>query len=677
MTEEVNMESPTIPFSLVAATGATTVVLGSALAYVLLNRNKSEQETGEAIIESSGEIDREEYPGGRISIYYATQTGTAEAFARQLEDEGADHGFLIDVIDMEDVEVDDLLSEDRRDGNKAKAIFLTSTYGEGEPPDNANAFVTEMESRLVMQNATEEEKKESDGSFVNADLTDLDYCVFGLGNTQYEHFNAMGKVFDAKLERLGGNRIAPLGLGNDDDDIEADFETWKDEVLWPKLEKLYLKEGTKVERKKEVKDLPETPYHVEFLSVATKPKTLTDSEIHSSSKRYFSAVKCPVTVNRELRTPLDSGSTKHVEIDVSKAMKFSYETADNLGVIPVNRTEVVESVANSLGYDLDAIFSISASQNHEWHGAPFPMPISIRDVLLNYCDLTSGPRRSELKLLACYATDPIDKTALSRMSSKEGKAEYREKVTNSHVGLVDILKMCPSIEAPLQHFLAFCPRLLPRYYTISSSSSLHPKSVHLTVAVTETIKKDGSVYKGICSSHLAKASSVRVFNRESTFRLPKDTTNPIIMIGPGTGVAPMRALLQERAYQRDVLKKDVGANILYFGCKKANMDYLYDDEFEGMKKEGLINKLYLAFSRETSKKIYVQHLLEKNSEDTWNLMNNQNAYIYVCGGVRMGGDVGETLRRICVLHGNLSTDAAKEFMTNLANNGRYVQELWA
>merc|ERR1712087_704263 len=112
------------------------------------------------------------------------------------------------------------------------------------------------------------------------------------------------------------------------------------------------------------------------------------------------------------------------------------------------------------------------------------------------------------------------------------------------------------------------------------------------------------------------------------------------------GVAPMRALLQERKYQRDVLKKKVGSNVLYFGCKKASMDYLYEDEFQGMEKDKVINQLYLAFSRETSKKVYVQHLLENNAKETWKLINDQNAYIYVCGGVRMGADVGDALRRI-------------------------------
>jgi NADPH-ferrihemoprotein reductase len=370
-----------------------------------------------------------------------------------------------------------------------------------------------------------------------------------------------------------------------------------------------------------------------------------------------------------------------VEIDVSNAKGLSYHTADNLGVLPLNNTAVVEAVAKCLNYDLNAGFIVKCAPNQEWHGAPFPMPISIRECLSRYCDLTSAPRRSDLKLLALYAKDPTDKKALMRMSSKEGKAEYREKILDAHVGLVDLLHLCPSIEAPLEHFLAFCPRMLPRYYTISSSSSVHPKEVHLTVAVTETLKKDGTIFKGVCSSFLAGVvagkSTVRVFNRESTFRLPKDASKPILMIGPGTGVAPMRALLQERAYLRDVKMEELGENVLYFGCKKASLDYLYEDEMAKLQSDGVLNKLYVAYSREQSEKVYVQHLLAKNASETWNLVDSQGAFIYVCGGVKMGNDVAEALRNICVSQGKQTAESAKRYMDKLASEGRFVQELWA
>jgi NADPH-ferrihemoprotein reductase len=381
----------------------------------------------------------------------------------------------------------------------------------------------------------------------------------------------------------------------------------------------------------------------------------------------------------------------HVEIDISQAKNITknltYETADNFGVLPLNDERVVQSVAESLGYDLNAVFSLKAAPSHEWHGAPFPMPISIKQCLTGCLDLTSAPRRSDLKLLVQYARDPLDRQALLRLSSKEGKPEYKEKITGGYVGIVDLLNLCPSLSIPLEHLISICHFMLPRYYTISSSSSVYPEEVHLTVAVTEEKRKDGSFFHGVCSTHLANVKAnakIRVFNRPSSFRLPKDTSRPIIMIGPGTGVAPMRALLQERRHQRQTTttqnnsKSTDGANILYFGCKKANLDYLYEEELRTFQKEGVLTKLYVAFSREQpTKKVYVQHLLSQNAKETWELIDSESASIYVCGGVKMGHDVTEALKEILSTQGEMSFSDAKDYLAKLASDGRFVQELWA
>jgi len=439
--------------------------------------------------------------------------------------------------------------------------------------------------------------------------------------------------------------------------------------------------------------LPDCKYVVEYHDGvdAEREKKLPLDQVHGPSRHFFTAVDCPVTVVRELRRDTTSGeSTVHVEIDISQAPatsdsvheRFSYETADNLGVLAVNDPAVVESVAESLGYDLDAVFSLGAAPGHDWNGAPFPMPVSVRECLTRYCDLTSAPLRSDLKQLAAYAKDPTDRNALLRMSSKEGKAEYREKILDAHVGLVDLLRRCPSIEIPLEHLLAnICPLLQTRFYTISSSSSVHPGTIHLTLAVTRFDRGDGSVFNGVCSTHIARStpgiSKLRVFNRPSTFRLPDDPTRPVIMVGPGTGIAPMRALIQERAHQRTVRQLDVGPNILYFGCRKAAEDFIYEDELKALQESGDLTELHLAFSRQQKDKVYVQHLLQQNAEETWRYIDTDGAYLYVCGGVRMGHDVSNALKEIFVAEGGMSADAAKEYLSKLTDEGRFVQELWS
>eukprot|EP00934_Nitzschia_sp_Nitz4_P007819 Nitzschia sp. Nitz4//scaffold176_size46146//23793//25694//NITZ4_007192-RA/size46146-processed-gene-0.34-mRNA-1//-1//CDS//3329539015//7809//frame0 len=621
----------------------------------------------------------QKYPGGHIIIYFGTQTGTAESFAQQLEREGEDHGFAISVVDMEDTTESGSLSyfmEDspfgEKDGSSPRAIFLTSTYGEGDPTDNANALVKLCKKTL-------EEKPESKV------LQGLEFCVFGLGNKEYEHYNAMGKFFDAAFSTLGATRIMPLGLGDDDADLEGDFETWKDQ-MWKCLKDRYLK-GVSLPTHKVDEDsakLPECEYVVEYLEKGTPLANVQDfsaDQVHGSCRPFFSAVDCPVTVNRELRSAKDRGSTKHVEIDISKT-DLSYNTADNLGVLPLNDPKVVESVAASLGYDLDAVFVVRGAPNHEWHGAPFPTPCTVRECLTRYLDLTSGPRRSDLKLLSQYATDKLDRQALLRLSSKEGKQEYKDKITKHYVGLVQLFDMCKSLKIPLEHLITICHFQMPRFYTISSSSSLHPKSVHLTVALTEHERpKGGPMFRGVCSNHLASAdpssSMVRVLIRPSTFRLPEDPSRPILMIGPGTGIAPMRALLQERKFQKEQQNLPVGKNVLYFGCKKSHLDYLYQSELEAYEAEGILDELRLAFSREQITKVYVQHLLLENAEETYQLIQKEQGSIYVCGAVRMGQDVLQALQEIWVEKGEMSFPEAKDALAKLSSSGRFIQELWA
>lgn len=611
-----------------------------------------------------------------------------------------------------------------REGNvvegRSRAIFLVATYGEGEPTDNAQQFVEMMKSKSgirdiynledsglisvdscvrmgveVEEEDGEEEKKNDSGSSSNdmildsrSFLSDLDYAVFGLGNKQYEHYNNMSRFMDASLAKCGASRIAPLGLGDDDDDLEGDFENWKDNVLWPALTEKFVKGGAAdalaaARKNNDVLELPDCPYEVEYLEDGASRKVDLDM-IQTSSKHYMQAWDCPIVASRELRDPSDPGSTVHMEIDISKHMSsLKYQTADNLGILPKNDSALVELVAKSLSFDLDQLFHLtpSAGETATKHTLPFPTPCTVRDCLERYCDLTGSPRRSDLKQLAPYARDEMDRKALLRMSSKEGKAEYKEKIVEGHVGIGDIVtRLCPSIVCPLEHFIMVCPRLQPRYYTISSSSTVHPKTIHITYALLESEQKDGGKFTGLCSgylSSLSKGDMVRVFVRDSTFRLPKQPERPIIMIGPGTGIAPMRALLQERAYERKSIGDVQGPNILYFGCKNRSLDYIYRDELEAFSNDGTMTELHLAFSREQAEKVYVQHLLAQRGAETWKLIDDGKASIFVCGAVKMGADVDHTLQDIMVQHGGMSREKAKAYLGKLQTAGRFVQELWS
>jgi NADPH-ferrihemoprotein reductase len=404
-----------------------------------------------------------------------------------------------------------------------------ATYGEGEPTDNAVSFIRFLkeESEVDYCSVDDDEEKKGDESVrdLSESFNSLEFAVFGLGNRQYEQFNATGKLVNTLLEKCGCSRIASIGIGDDDNDLEGDFESWKDKVLWPILKKRY-----GVEKFECIADtcqkLPECHYTVEFLDGPSTAKQEANHHAPLASKHYFTASECCVTEKRELRSPVDGGSTLHLEID---STSMEYKTADNLAILPVNDDATIEKVAKALGYNPSTYFKLLPAKGHESKfAALFPTPCTVYECLARYCDLLGPPRRSELKLLAQYATDPICKKALIRLASKEGKAEYKEKVMDAKLGIVDIIsKLCPSIEMPLEHFVSVCPRLQPRYYTISSSSSVYPKSIHATVSVLSEEKENGSTFKGVCSGYLSDMitdGKVRAFVRDSTFRLPTDVS---------------------------------------------------------------------------------------------------------------------------------------------------------
>eukprot|EP00815_Leptocylindrus_aporus_P005913 CAMPEP_0116075498 /NCGR_PEP_ID=MMETSP0322-20121206/16662_1 /TAXON_ID=163516 /ORGANISM="Leptocylindrus danicus var. apora, Strain B651" /LENGTH=689 /DNA_ID=CAMNT_0003565551 /DNA_START=174 /DNA_END=2243 /DNA_ORIENTATION=+ len=619
------------------------------------------------------------YPNGELMLIYGTQTGSAEVFCRQIEMEAQDHGYKPIIMDLGDCAGEDfreyvLAQIDRDTGfdldKPVKCAFLVSTYGEGEPPDTALPFC-----ELITAKA--DDSGDRDPNY----LAGFEFCVFALGSTEYEHFAACGKLVDQKLGMIGAHRIVPLTLGDDNQDIEGDFEEWKENKFWPALDRDSdaLKQGDSTEP-----SVAKVPFVVDFVDSSVpnvdRRRGFPAETVVNSARPYFESYDCPIKKSKELRKGISNGSTLHIDIDISRHLDLSYETADNLAVLPINDIEKVQVVANKLGLSLEDRFVVEPVPGKEaGFKHMFPTPCTVEEYLSRYCDITSAPRRSELKALAAFAADEGEKQQLMQIASSVDF--YHEAIVESKVGLVDLItSKFPSVDIPFSNFVNMCPRLQPRYYTISSSSSVSPNTVSITVSVLDEKMVGGGRFKGVCSNHLAnlkRNGSARIFIRPSTFRLPQDTTRPIILIGPGTGIAPMRALLHERAYQKNVLGKEIGKNVLYFGCKKRNVDYLYSNEIEAFKNDGIISDLHLAFSRERRQKVYVQYLLAKNKEEVCDLVLNKGAYIYVCGATAMGQEVRDTLTVVFATYGNMGPAGAREFVGQLQSDRRLVQELWA
>jgi sulfite reductase (NADPH) flavoprotein alpha-component len=359
--------------------------------------------------------------------------------------------------------------------------------------------------------------------------------------------------------------------------------------------------------------------------------------------------------NRTLNGAASAKDTRHLAFDL-KGSGLSYEAGDALGVWPENAPEVVDRILELLG-----------ASGAEDVVTPQGMPSSLREALLRDCVITK-PSRKLVELMARHATHWSHIRELQQMLDDDGEIPEGMQV-------VDLLAEYDSARPPLGEIVATLGSLQPRLYSISSSPKAHPGQVHLTMGVVRYVNKSGTKCNGVASTYLADrvrpGQKVRVFVHASPrFRLPADGDVPIIMVGPGTGVAPFRAFLEER---RATGAK--GRNWLFFGDQHESCDFIYRDQLRRYEEEGFA-RLSLAFSRDQAEKVYVQHRMIEQGAEIWEWIQ-QGAVFYVCGDAkRMAVDVDTALRKIVSEHGRKPWPAAEEYVDELASSKRYLRDVY-
>eukprot|EP01134_Creolimax_fragrantissima_P001060 CFRG1060T1 len=604
-----------------------------------------------------------------VVVFYGSQTGTAEDFASRLSTEADLYGIKAIVCDLEDCDMADLerLSEIKN----SAAVFCLATYGEGDPTDNAIDFFQWL-------------KEDGDG----VSLEGVCYSVFALGNSTYEHYQAVGQLADKVLKRLGATQIYQRGEGDDDKNIEEDFIKWK-RGMFPALCHTFGMEVPKgIENAIAVRQFKIT----ELEEIGTKRVYEGEMGRHKSipfPRSFVPDSKNPqmlrVTTNRELFKD-QTRSCKHVEIDIS-GTKIKYHAGDHVGIFPTNRKDLVEEMAKLLNItNLDAVFKIDATEANTSKRLPFPSPCTYRAALAHYLDINTSPKPHNLRSLAQHAVGD-DKEFLLKLASESGADEYNQWVLKDCRTFAEVIQSLDTLKPPADLIIELLPRLQPRYYSISSSPKAHPDSIHVTAVVVDYDTPTGRHVKGVCTSYLQDLDcsdeyslpEVPVFVRHSTFRLPASISTPIVMIGPGTGLAPFRGFLQDR--ESDMKKHEdgttIGKSILFYGCRNRSEDYLYQSELEDFESAGVISNLQVAFSRETSQKVYVSHLMKALKEEIWGLLQ-QNGHIYVCGDARnMAKDIHSILHDLIVENGKMTSNDAEVFIKNLQNTGRYAQDVWS
>lgn len=605
---------------------------------------------------------KKEVSDGRpVKIFYGSQTGTAEDFSHKLAAEGKKYGFAPEVVDMEEYDMEELHSE-------SFVIIVIATYGEGEPTDNARQF----------DDWITEDSRSPD------ELKGVKFTVFGLGNKTYEKYNYMGRKFDKRLEELGAERIYKKGEGDDDGSLEDDFAAWKRD-MWPGVCEHFGMPIPEVdsnpgERRFRVdtftRDSPEGEQAEKFAKIHIAKKNAQKEGGTPDIKNPYLA---KLVVNRELHAVGSDRSCRHIEFEIGDALK--YEVGDHLGVFPENDPEVVEAAAKRLNAPLDAVIAMYPIEAKGTVKAVVG-PCTVRKALSQYSDLSGSPRKGFLRVLATYASDPQEKKKLLELSDDKSPQPYQSFIKDDQRTVLCVLNDFPSVDIPFDHFLEAAPKMSPRMYSISSSLREHPGRVHITAVVVNYVTPTKRTHKGVTTTWLARAIPkddesilVPVFIEKSSFRLPKDPLTPVLMVGPGTGLAPFRGFIQERKHQHS--KGQVGESVLFFGCR-GDVDYIYADELKEATSTGYLSKLFVAFSRmDQQKKVYVQHKMHDYSDGIYNLLHEQKGYLYICGDARaMAKDVHSSIIQILTKHGNKTEEQAEQFLTELKQSGRYLTDTW-
>jgi len=363
-----------------------------------------------------------------------------------------------------------------------------------------------------------------------------------------------------------------------------------------------------------------------------------------------------ITVNRSLCGEDSEKDTRHFELNLT-GWGLNYEVGDSMTVWPTNDPALVDEILTRIGAKGDEVVKGPAGQK------------PLREVFLRDCRIT----QTTPKFLQTIAQKAVNGAPLlSELLKPERKQDLETYLWGMEV--VDFLIEHPSIKWTPQEFVETLAKLLPRMYSISSSLKAHPDQVHFTIDVVH-YESRGRMRKGVCSTFLAERTQnapVPVFPNASKFRLPEDGSRPVIMVGPGTGVAPFRAFLQER--QATGAK---GKNWLFFGSQHRHCNYFYEDEFEQMKRDGFLTRLDLAWSRDSAGKSYVQHKMSENAGEIWKWLDGEGAHFFVCGDARrMAKDVDAALRKVAQEKGGKSEEETNEYIEKLKADKRYKRDVY-
>lgn len=593
--------------------------------------------------------------GPPFYVLYGSNMGTCQELAQNIARHATRSGFAPVLAELDAFAQIDTLAKI----GAAPLVIVTSTYN-GTPPDNAQRFASLLS----------ESKRSTDA------LRGLQFAVLGCGNKQWRTtFQKFPQQVHAGLQALGAQAFLPLGSCDADGDLEAAADAWQ-HSLWQTVATHFQTApatsaaGTDSELR----------YAVEVVNFAGAQ---TRSVLPNKYPLQDEARLGVIVRNDELQSTHSDRSTRHIEIELPEGV--TYGAGDHLGVFPENPHDLVAAVAARCGVRssdvvvLSELAPLAATDSRDAAHLPTGVPITVHDLLTYHIDLAGPLSRKELRALAQLCPCPPEQAQILDLASEAG---FTRDVVGPKLALLDLLQRFASLPCPLPLLLSLRPLLKPRYYSISSSPRLLPRSCNITVGVHAFSGPQGERRDGLCSHYLSicpVGTQIRMLVKDtrSTFRLPQRAATPVILIGPGTGLAPMRGFIQERAAQR-ASGEAVGKTVLFFGCRRPDHDFLYQYELGQYQKDGTLDHLFVAFSRQPDQpRTYVQDLLRKHADVVVPLLD-QGAAIYVCGDARkMAADVQSALVEIVGAAHGLPATEAEAVVERWKAEGRYLQDVWA
>src|SRR6516164_5795677 len=578
-----------------------------------------------------------------LLVLYGSNLGTAEELATRVADLAEVNGFATRLSAL-----DDFAGQLPKEGG---LLIFCASYN-GAPPDNATQFVKWLR----------------DGMTKDA-LAGVNYAVFGCGNSDWAAtYQSIPRLIDEQLANFGARSVYARGEGDARSDLDGQFERWfaslaSEAVKAFKLDSTFSRSAA-----------DEPLYRIEPLAPAAV----------SVIAALGGTAPMKIAVNNELQNRegpnASDRSTRHIEVELPAGQR--YRVGDHLSVVPRNDPALVDAVARRFGFLAADLIRLQVAEGRRAQ-LPIDNAVSVGRLLTDFVELQQVATRKQIQIMSEHTRCPVTKPKLLAFVGEDAASaeRYRDEIFDKRKSVFDLLEEHPACELPFHAYLEMLSLLAPRYYSISSSPSGDPARCSITVGVVEGPAASGrGTYRGVCSTYLAgrtAGETVHATVRETKagFRLPDDDSVPIVMIGPGTGLAPFRGFLQERA-ARKVRGAALGPAMLFFGCRHPDQDFLYADELKAFAADG-ITELYAAFSRADGQKIYVQHLLTLEKQKVWQLIE-KGAVVFVCGdGSKMEPDVKAAL--VAIYRERTGSDAAAgaRWIEELGAKNSYVLDVWA